>query len=118
MKGLIKYGCMVALAGLAIGADAQDLEMGYFNKGFIGQQVLNPALQGEYNMVSMPALGGMHFGLRGNMSVPDFIFNRNGRTVTFMTEAVSVADFLKGVKGRNRTNFDSYLRVLGTGFKA
>lgn len=118
MKGLIKYGCMAALAGLAIGADAQDLEMGYFNKGFIGQQVLNPALQGEYNVVSMPALGGMHFGLRGNMSVPDFIFNRNGRTVTFMNEAVSVADFLKGVKGRNRTNFDSYLRVLGTGFKA
>ena len=49
---------------LAISTKAQDLEMGYFNKGFVGKEVLNPAFAGEYRTVSIPLLGGFHTSLR------------------------------------------------------
>lgn len=118
MRNLTKYGCIAGLMVLAISTKAQDLEMGYFNKGFVGKEVLNPAFAGEYRSITIPALGGLHVGLRGNMGVKDYIYNRNGRTVTFMNGAVDTHDFLKQVHERNRTNLDSYIRLLGTGFFA
>ena len=105
MKRLIKYAWVAVMSCTAIASDAQNLEMGYFNKGFVGRQQLNPAIEGEYNTIALPALGGIHFGLRGNMGVKDYIYNRNGKTVTFMNSAVSADDFLKAVNGWNRTNF-------------
>ena len=118
MKRLINYAWVAVMSCMAIASNAQDLEMGYFNKGFVGRQQLNPAIEGEYNTIALPALGGIHFGLRGNMGVKDYIYNRNGKTVTFMNSAVSTDDFLKAVNGRNRTNFDTYVRLLGAGFRA
>ena len=118
MKSFRVYSFVAGCLFLTMGIQAQDLAMGYFNKGYIGKEVLNPAFGGEYRTVAIPALGGLHMGLQGNMDVKDFIYNRNGQTVTFMNQAVSNSDFLKRIKGRNRTNFDIYLRLLGAGFQA
>ena len=118
MTNAVKYGCIAGLMALAISTKAQDLEMGYFNKGFVGKEVLNPAFAGEYRTVSIPVLGGFHMSLRGNMGVKDYIYNRNGKTVTFMNGAVGANDFLNRVNARNRTNLDTYLQLLRTSFFA
>lgn len=111
----------VGLALLSIATQfvsAQELTTGYFNEGYLFRHEMNPAYANERNYVSIPALGGLNISMRGNLGVKDVLYNRNGRTVTFMNNAVSAQEFLGNIHDKNRFGVDSRIQLLGGGFKA
>lgn len=111
----------IFLATLFISATyihAQHLSSGYFNENYLYRHEMNPAFGGERNYVSMPGIGNLNVSMRGGIGVRDVLYNRNGRTVTFMNNAVSTGEFLKNINDNNRLGIDSKINILGAGFKA
>lgn len=112
--GIILALTMASAASLM----AQDTNSGYFNTGYLYRHELNPAFDGGQGYVSMPILGNLNLGLRGNLNMENFIYNVNGKTTTFMNPNVSTDEVLKNIKDHNKLMFDLKLQILSFGFKA
>ena len=80
---------------------------------------MNPAYRPERGYVSIPVLGavGASYGTNG-IAVDNFIYPKNGETVTFMDNSVNTESFLNGLKDENQVNMDFGTQVLSGGWYA
>lgn len=108
---------MTASLLLAIPATAQHSASGYYTDGFLYRHEMNPAIGNEQNYVAMPAISNMNVSLTGNLGIDKVLFNRNGKTTTFLNPDVSTSEFLAGINDQNKLAADMKLQVLGFGFK-
>lgn len=100
-----------------IHAFAQNTATGYFNDGYLYRHEMNPAIGNSQSYVAMPGISNINVGLRSNIGVEEVLFNRNGRTTTFLNPNVSSHEFLKNIEEKNRTTVDLKVQLLGFGFK-
>lgn len=114
----VKSVLAVALLSFSTAAMAQELQSGYFTDGYLYRHDMNPAIANERNYVSMPILGNLNLNVRGNVNLKNFLYNVDGRTVTFMHPDVSADQFLKTVKDKNRLTQSLKLQIMSAGFKA
>ena len=97
---------------------AQQTQTGYFNDGFLYRHEMNPAFGNDQNYIGFPGLGNMDVAMRGNLGVDEVLFNRGGKTVTFLHPDVTAGEFLGNVNDKNYINEELRLNILGAGFKA
>ena len=106
------------LFGCGIHASAQALQSGYFMEGYTYRHLMNPAFEAERNYVSIPALGNVYAGTKGNVALGNFIYKYNGdQLTTFMSNTVSAEEFLGDLRDNNRINANVNLTLLSVGFK-
>ena len=117
MKKKSLYIGIALFSASTLMTQAQNLSSGYFNDGYIYRHEMNPAFDADRNYISLPGLGNLNVSLRTNLGIKDVLFNRNGKTVTFMNKAVTANEFLKNVNDKNRIGLDSKIQILGAGFK-
>ena len=117
MKKKSLYIGIALFSASTLMTQAQNLSSGYFNDGYIYRHEMNPAFDADRNYISLPGLGNLNISLRTNLGIKDVLFNRNGKTVTFMNKAVTANEFLKNVNDKNRIGLDSKIQILGAGFK-
>lgn len=106
----------IALIGV-LPAFAQNTATGYFNDGYLYRHEMNPAISNSQSYVAMPGISNINVGLRSNIGVKDVLFNRNGKTTTFLNPNVSSDEFLSNIEDKNRTTVDLKVQLLGFGFK-
>lgn len=103
MKKYIICIIIAITAGLNAKVSAQGLNSGYFTDGYTFAHQLNPAFDNDHNYFSIPVLGNINIGTRGNVGLGSFLFPyKNGQLTTFMNSSVSAEEFLGGLKDNNR----------------
>ncbi len=107
----------IAMAMSSVGIFAQHTNSAYFTEGYMYRHQMNPAIGNEQSYISFPALGNLNFGLRGSLNVEDFVFNRNGKTVSFLHPDVDKGEFLGNIEDENELNFNTKIQLLSVGFK-
>lgn len=109
-----------AMVATAFGASAQEASRtGYFTEGYTFRHELNPAFGGEYNYVSIPALGNLNVSLMSNVGVNTFLYKLpDGRLTTFMSPSVDAQTFLKKIHNSNKANMNLNEVLLSGGWKA
>lgn len=118
MKNLKNIIAVAALSLVGVNAMAQNTESAYFAEGNLYRHDINPAIGNENGYLAMPiVLSNMNVRVAGNIGLSDLLYNRGGKTVTFMHQDVSKADFLKNIKERCELNQDLKYQLLGAGFK-
>ncbi len=119
MKNLNKYilGATISVM-TCFGVVAQTAHTGYFMDKMPLRHELNPAFAPEFNYVTMPVVGDLNLGMNANIGLDNFLFNRNGETVTGLHKDVSANDFLGGLKDRNYMEANVNMNILSAGFKA
>lgn len=114
----IKKAAALSLVSMAaLVSYAQDNQSGYFVDDYTYRYLMNPAMANSKNFVAMPALGNFNFGLQGNLSVKDVLYNVNGRTTTFLNPGVSASEVMNNLGGMNKTGFNLRENILAVGFK-
>ena len=109
---------LVLLALVPAGVRAQDLESGYFLGGNPYAFRLNPAFQGERNMIAL-VLGGTGATTWSNLGASTFLYpNANGYLYTFMNDRVGASEFLGKIGRRNVIGADARVNLLTVGFWA
>ena len=84
MKNLNKYLAVAVMVGAATGVSAQALNSGYFLDGYLFKHQLNPALESDKAYFSIPVLGNINIGTRGNIGLGNFLYpTANGGLTTF-----------------------------------
>ena len=118
MKTIIKtMAVATAVASVSLWAGAQNTNSGYFLDNYTYRYQLNPAFGNDSKFVSIPALGGLNFAMRGNLHVSDIFRVVNGRTVLFTNPEVP-ASVLGDFQDNNRIGADIKVNLLSGGFKA
>ncbi len=111
---------IIALAAFSLAATtvfAQNATSGYFTDGYLYRHEMNPAFGNDQSYVAMPLLSNINVGIHSNIGIDDVIFNRNGRTTTFLNPNVSASEFMSGIKEKNKLSTDIKLQIMGVGFK-
>ena len=109
----------VALAALCSATlAAQNTYSGYFLDNYQYRYQMNPAFSNEKAFVSMPVLGNLNVGLRGNLNLSDVIYTSNGRTVLFTNPNISTEEVMKNISTQNKLTTDIKIDILNVGFKA
>ena len=106
----------IALTGV-LPVSAQYTATGYFNDGYLYRHEMNPAISNDQSYVAMPAISNINVAMRGNLGVRDVLFNRNGKTTTFLNPNVSADEFLSNINDKNKIGADVKIQLLGVGFK-
>lgn len=125
MKQLIRYTAAVALlAAATLPATAQEFRTSYFMETSNFRHQMNPALLDSASAyVAMPFLGNVNVGATGNIGYGTFIFDNplenNVRypQTTFMNPGISAAEFLDGIKSKNRVDIYLNYNIFSTAFK-
>lgn len=102
----------------AVTANAQHSNSSYFMEGALNRHTVNPAFAPQQSYVAMPALGNFNVNVSSNFALGDLLFQRNGKTVTFLHPDVTKAEALSGLESDNKFRTDLNIEVLGVGFKA
>ena len=118
MKTTIKLTLVAFSLLLTVPAIAQQFSSSYFMEGSMYRHELNPAFEAPQNYIAMPLLGNFHVGLKGNLGVGDVLFNRNGKTVTFLHPDVTPAEALSNINDNNKFIEDFSTPILAGGFAA
>ena len=119
MKNITKYMMAATMMCAATGMSAQALSSGYFLDGYLFKHQLNPALQSDKAYVSVPVLGNINIGTRGNIGLGNFLYpTANGGLTTFMNSSVSAQEFLNGLNANNRLAMNVDMSILSAGFRA
>ena len=119
MKNITKYMMAATMMCAATGMSAQALSSGYFLDGYLFKHQLNPALQSDKAYVSVPVLGNINIGTRGNIGLGNFLYpTANGRLTTFMNSSISADEFLNGLNANNRLAMNVDMSILSAGFRA
>jgi len=90
----------IALMGV-LPVSAQFTASGYFNDGYLYRHEMNPAISNEQSYIAMPGISNVDVAMRSNIGVKDVLFNRNGKTTTFLNPNVTADEFLKNVNDKN-----------------
>ena len=118
MKTIIKrMAVATAVASVSLCAGAPNTNSGYLLDNYTYRYQLNPAFGNDSKFVSIPALGGLNFAMRGNLHVSDIFRVVNGRTVLFTNPEVP-ASVLGDFQDNNRIGADIKVNLLSGGFKA
>ena len=107
----------IALMTVAMPIAAQHTASGYFTDGYLYRHEMNPAIANEQSYVAMPGISNLNVAMRSNIGVKDVLFNRNGKTTTFLNPNVSASEFLSSINDNNKVNADIKVTLLGAGFK-
>lgn len=97
---------------------AQTLSTGYFTEGFLYRHQLNPALAPTKNYVALPAMGQVGVELGTNVGIDNFLYKKNGQTVTFMHPDVSANEVMSNLPNTSKMRIDIDPTILAAGFKA
>lgn len=106
---------MAILSG--VNASAQQTYSGYFLDNYTYRYQMNPAFDNEDNFVSMPALGNLNLGMRGNLHLTNVLYNVDGHTVLFTNPGVPESAVNK-FKNVNKLALNEKIDILSGGFKA
>lgn len=123
MNKIIKSFSILGLSLMATSAMAQNTESGYFTQGYIYAHEMNPAIaptdaKGNYRKyVSMPLLGNFDMSFGGDINLENYIFNRGGKTVTFLHPDVSASEFMSNIEDKNNLDMHLKLQIFSMGFK-
>lgn len=117
MKAIYKGAVIGSALMVASSAAAQSTSSAYFTDNYTYGYQLNPAFANDKNFVSLPALGNLNVGFRGDLDLRNVIYNRNGRTVLFTNPGVTAADVLDGMGANNRLIANVKENILNVGFK-
>lgn len=124
-----KYFVLAAAAALSAMTVAQNLNSAYFTNDYKYRHSMNPAYGNEQNYISMPMLGNLNIGMRGNFGYEDIILDNpwygvsgmagnDKKLATFMHPALSASEALSGFNtGDNRLQGDIAITILSAGFK-
>ena len=119
MKNLNKYLAVAVMVGAATGVSAQALNSGYFLDGYLFKHQLNPALESDKAYFSIPVLGNINIGTRGNIGLGNFLYpTANGGLTTFMNSSISADEFLNGLSTNNKLAMNLDMSILSAGFRA
>lgn len=118
MKLTNKSILCVAMATAAFTAAAQS-RSGYFLDNYAYNYQLNPAMgrDGKYD-VGFPGLGSMNIGVNSNMGLNTFLYQQDGRMVTFMHPDISADEAMKKFKNDLRLGFELRENIINVGFRA
>ncbi len=109
----------VALATIAAGEARAQSRSGYFLDSYSYNYQLNPAMSVDRKAdFSFPGLGNLNVGVNGNVGLKNFIYNRNGKTVTFLHPDVSAAEAMDNIKTNNRLGASAREGIMSVGFRA
>ena len=118
MKTITKYILAACTVMMAATATAQELNSAYFIHDYKFRHNMNPAYGNDNSYFSIPALGNINVGVRGNLNLDNPLNNGYTKT-TFMNPEIPASEALKGFsKGKNIMLEDLNLSVLSFGFKA
>lgn len=123
MNTIIKSFSILSLSLMATTAMAQNTESAYFTKSHIYSHEMNPALAPEdandnyRKYISMPFLGNFNMSFGGDINLENYIFNRSGKTVTFLHPDVSTSEFMSNVESKNNLDMNLKMQIFGMGFK-
>jgi outer membrane protein OmpA-like peptidoglycan-associated protein len=101
---------------------AQQTNTVYFMRGIPERNVYNPAFQPEGNLyIDLPVMPNFNLNFGNNsLNFNDVIFNKNGKTMSFLDQAAIGAernDFYNKLKNTTRINGDFALNIIGFGFR-
>lgn len=100
----------------ALGISAQ-MRTSYFMEGSYFRTELNPALAPSRGYIALPVLSGVGVNMNNNfISVDNFIYSRDGHTVTAYDSRVDASEFLSRLPKRGHLSLNANLNVLGVGF--
>ena len=116
MKTTIKLTLAAFSFMLTAPAFAQQFSSSYFMEGSLYRHELNPAFEAPQNYFSFPLLGNVNMSVKGNLGVSDVLFNRNGKTVTFLHPDVSPSEALNNINDNNKLIDEFRLPVIAIGF--
>ena len=108
---------ILVLAAASISLYAEEMEIGFFSDGYLYKHTLNPALGNDRNYVAIPIFGNLQVGVSGNVGITDFLYIKDGRTVTFLNDKVGTQEFTDQIKDKNRLMVDAAVTLLSSGFK-
>lgn len=117
MKQIRHLFAVAALALASTATNAQNLNSGYFDDGFLYRHDLNPAFSNKQGYFSMPGLGNLNASVNSNLRVEDVIHTVDGKTVLFTHPDVDAGNFLSAVNDKNRLSVNMKEQILGFGFK-
>lgn len=118
MKTIIRTTLAAAALTLAVTAGAQNSNSSYFMEGALNRHTVNPAFAPQQSYVAMPALGNFNIDVSSNFLIGDLLFQRGGKTVTFLHPDVTKAEALSGLEDINKFRTDVNVQILGAGFNA
>ena len=118
MKTTIRLTLAAFSFMLTAPAFAQQFSSSYFMEGSLYRHELNPAFEAPQNYFSFPLLGNVNMSVKGNLGVSDVLFNRNGKTVTFLHPDVSPSEALNNINDNNKLIDEFRLPVIAIGFSA
>lgn len=110
-----RISALALVAMTAFSAAAQSTQSGYFNDGYLFRHEMNPAIANRQSYVALPVLGNINISERGNIGVGDFVYSRNGQTVSFMHPDVSVEDAIKPFDHRLKLENNIRLDLISVG---
>ena len=103
---------------MAYATAAAQSQSAYFLDNYTYGYQMNPAHAIERKVdFSVPALGNLNLSTFGNVGLKNFIYNIDGKTVTFMHPDVSTSEFMKGIKNNNRLGTTDRVGIMNVGFK-
>jgi hypothetical protein len=119
MNLYIKRACLVfTIIASATILKAQSAASGYFLDDYTYRFTMNPAIGNDKNFVSMPGLGNLNVGLRGNLDLSDIIYPYNGHTVLFSNPNITTENLMKRLDANNKINANVRETIISAGFKA
>lgn len=114
---LRRMAAAVVLGSAVFAATAQNTLSGYFTDDYMYRFQMNPAFGNSRGFISMPALGNLNVGVRGNLHLNSVLYNVNGQTTTFLNPMISVSEALSNINNVNRIGSENTVNVLSLGFK-
>ena len=116
-RNKIIIGAVLSFFSLGVINAQQGLQSSYFMEGSLFRHELNPAFASLQSYVSMPALGQIGAGARGNLGLSNLFYYRNGKTVTYLHPDVSTMEVLNGINDNNKVQLDVKTQIIGVGFR-
>lgn len=122
----MRKGFIILIATLFLScayAYGQGVSTGYFSDDFLYRHTLNPAYGNDRNYVSLPGIGNLHVGMKGNFGLEDVIQDNplypeksEKKKSTFLNPYLN--DALSGFnKNMNKVDASAHVTLLSAGFK-
>lgn len=110
---------VAALMLVGIGGASAQSRNSYFMEGAYFRNDLNPALAPTRGYLALPGMSGVGLNLSTNfLSVDNFLYQRDGQTVTALHGKVTASEFLGKLPSLGKMALDTKVNVLGVGFWA
>ena len=114
-----RYILSIVLMSIVCLAFGQNLNSAYFLDGYAYGHEMNPAKDYDRKAYfSLPLLGNLNFGTRGNVALTDVLYkNPNGNgLVTALHPSISVKDALSNFHSKNKILGDMRYDIIAVGF--